>query len=820
MQPQATAHQTCLRKRRRPILAAAGLAMLCASAFPASSSAQSRLFTVADSIEMQTFIDPYPFNPTALPTEDVKFSLDNQFFAVVTQRGVLRSNKLECTIWVFEVEAVREYLGGSKTAKYRGPRGVARMEAVTDDPCISDLVWLPNGTLAFLGRDNSSDRSLYTVEVNTGALKKLSPDGQDVIQFSIVKDTIAYTAAVDERKLARASEIVLTGRSILSALNWESPRDFSHLGTPAELWVIRDNHASAVIDAATSKPIQLLTDMLSLSPSGRYVAVTQHADLVPEAWVVYRPAFSEVYRLKASRPGTRNVDLLYRLTQPEQYALIDLNTGKVDPVEAPLGGSLLYWGPKKAIWAQDGSRILLANTFLPIANTDESEKRRRVQNPYVSLVDTISRQANCVAVVKQGALDQYSREGTFDYLNDLIWDEVKGKVILSYRTFGDKPDSRGQQEVYTQQNGVWTQVGSTATVVTAPFWVRVRQDLNEPPALFVADWIGDRSRKLWDPNPQLETINLGDVSVYQWQDATGREWVGGLVKPPNYVPGRRYPLVIQTHGFQRHQFMTVGTFTTAFAARPLAAIGIVVLQTQEATDLMTPHEASVNREGYEAAMDHLAADGLVDPERVGLIGFSRTGYYTLEALTKSPKKLAAATIADSDFLGYMQQLLGVDINAQNSLKKEGIAIYGSVPFGSGLKTWLQEAPAFALDKILAPVRIEVHNSHSLLFNWEVYAALRIQDKPVDLIQLPDAVHIVTKPLERLASEQGDVDWFDFWLNGHEDSDPAKAQQYDRWRALRERWKGESSRSVAPYGGRCGGAFSGSLPDCARIGKGF
>ena len=56
---------------------------------------------------------------------------------------------------------------------------------------------------------------------------------------------------------------------------------------------------------------------------------------------------------------------------------------------------------------------------------------------------------------------------------------------------------------------------------------------------------------------------------------------------------------------------------------------------------------------------------------------------------------------------------------------------------------------------------------------------------MDLIQLPNAAHIIAKPLERLASEQGDVDWFDFWLNGDEDPDPTKAGQYARWRELRK-----------------------------------
>jgi hypothetical protein len=42
-----------------------------------------------------------------------------------------------------------------------------------------------------------------------------------------------------------------------------------------------------------------------------------------------------------------------------------------------------------------------------------------------------------------------------------------------------------------------------------------------------------------------------------------------------------------------------------------------------------------------------------------------------------------------------------------------------------------------------------------------------------------------KPQERLASQGGTVDWFRFWLQGYEDADPAKAEQYRRWRELRE-----------------------------------
>jgi hypothetical protein len=36
----------------------------------------------------------------------------------------------------------------------------------------------------------------------------------------------------------------------------------------------------------------------------------------------------------------------------------------------------------------------------------------------------------------------------------------------------------------------------------------------------------------------------------------------------------------------------------------------------------------------------------------------------------------------------------------------------------------------------------------------------------------------------IAVQQRAVDWFDFWLNGREDPDERKAEQYTGWRQLR------------------------------------
>lgn len=52
-----------------------------------------------------------------------------------------------------------------------------------------------------------------------------------------------------------------------------------------------------------------------------------------------------------------------------------------------------------------------------------------------------------------------------------------------------------------------------------------------------------------------------------------------------------------------------------------------------------------------------------------------------------------------------------------------------------------------------------------------------------------------KPSDRLASHQGNVDWFCFWLKGEEDPDSAKAKQFAGWRELKKILQG-NDKNVA------------------------
>jgi hypothetical protein len=178
----------------------------------------------------------------------------------------------------------------------------------------------------------------------------------------------------------------------------------------------------------------------------------------------------------------------------------------------------------------------------------------------------------------------------------------------------------------------------------------------------------------------------------------------------------------------------------------------------------------------------------------GLIGWSRTCYHVEYTLTHSQYHFAAATVIDGVDGGYFQYI-AFGNTATSSLYYD--QWNGGSPFGRGLGAWLKNAPGFNLDKVHAPVRIEAVDPTSVLMQFEWLTGLMRQGKPVEMVYIPGAAHIMERPWDRMISQQGNVDWFSFWLNGHEDSDPAKAEQYARWRELRKLQKQNEKNSPAP-----------------------
>jgi dipeptidyl aminopeptidase/acylaminoacyl peptidase len=461
-----------------------------------------------------------------------------------------------------------------------------------------------------------------------------------------------------------------------------------------------------------------------------------------------------------------------------------------------LGNSLGYWDLNQAAWTEDSEHVFVTNVFLSLNGMSEEDRLNAKTPCRVVEVTVRSGDARCVVFTtldKQGSnvppaapLLQNVRVSVHDSQLRVLFNDFQG----STRT-----------DLYRLEHGKWVFTESLVNAISnsqgaldaknvssnsrpSHTHIVVEQSLNVAPSLWALDDDSGRSKEIWNPNPWLSKEMLGKVSIYRWTDPSGYKWIGGLVLPPDFVAGKRYPLVIQTHGFEETEFMSAGEFTTAMAARPLASAGIIVLQVRDRRDHHdTLQEATDQIRGYQAAIGTLSEAGLVDPKRVGIVGFSRTCWHVEAALAEFPQLFSAGVVADGEDLGYMQYMLFAPESTY--IQKGATGVIGSPPFGEGLKAWMSNVPDFKLDRVLTPLRIEALGPGSLLQEWELYSSLHLQDKPVDLIYLPGGEHVLIKPRERVVSEQGTVDWFRFWFQGYEDPNPAKTDQYKRWEHLRD-----------------------------------
>jgi hypothetical protein len=153
----------------------------------------------------------------------------------------------------------------------------------------------------------------------------------------------------------------------------------------------------------------------------------------------------------------------------------------------------------------------------------------------------------------------------------------------------------------------------------------------------------------------------------------------------------------------------------------------------------------------------------------------------MHAITSQPEKFKAALMTDGVIFSFTQAVLGVDSLA--GIMDEAKSVIGAIPYEEGLQIWLKKAPTFKLETITAPLRITATGVASAMLMWEPYAGLRVLNKPAEFVLLKTSEHVLRTPAARIASQEGAVDWFRYWLKDEQDSDPTKNEQYTRWEAL-------------------------------------
>ena len=310
---------------------------------------------------------------------------------------------------------------------------------------------------------------------------------------------------------------------------------------------------------------------------------------------------------------------------------------------------------------------------------------------------------------------------------------------------------------------------------------------------------------------------LADVTAGQWHRIKyeakthlgSRELESCALLPPDYQPGRRYPLIVEVYPGTgapcarpaARMSYALGEAVIPWSAQAFAARGYIVVQPNTSSELIRTTDGPLGgmTELVLQSVDALVAQGYVDPERVGLLGVSQGGFSALWLATQTPRfKAVVSANGWSDlYSNYFEGMIYGKFYADE------------VPYIGNAYSYEIEGGDFGLG--VSPYEHpEIYLRNSALFRaGQVSSPLLMVHTDLDHFNLGQYEMMFTA-LYRLRKE---AKFLRYWGEGHGTSSPANIRHstaamlawYDKWLDISRAadgsvlWEGEraGSRDGAP-----------------------
>ncbi|MBL4837473.1 MAG: hypothetical protein JKY34_07825 [Kordiimonadaceae bacterium] len=752
-------------------------------------SLQKRSLTVHDVIEMRSIIDP--FHPaTIYGPAKFQFSPDFHHFLLVTQTRNLKTGYNDAELWLFHSKKVLEFI--NKKGKHALPEAeiVARFSSSSNRAAIRQLQWLADGnSIAFIAESPGNLSQVFQLNISSGELIQLTQHPRSVLYFSLsdTANTLVFLSThISKNQDWENPSFIVGTRTLSQVMSRDQPYP-SHITTELQYY------SKSLHQGASTQPLmhsfvtgKEFTAFRSydiwISPDGQKAAL--HVPATFERQMDWIGDFHPISNSSTYKSIANDFD---ENVEPKigflfcQFAIVNLADGTLEKlIDAPIG-HMLGGLNAKAVWHPNSQIVFLSNTFLPLKDVGAEEREIRRRAPAIAAYNLATAQ------VKRLVEMEVPDGGTQSTLQ--VTDIKFGTNTNLITSWSTTNGVAAPDRVYRAVRKDWVEVYNNEREPIRnhnrenPLKLSINENLNTPPNLLAEDVATGNKKLITNLNPQFEALTFGRIETFDWIGLEKRLVSGGLVYPTNYNIKKRYPLVIQVGYFLPERFLISGPITglttSAYAAQALANQDIMVLLVNDSPKLGKHKEILATRIEIEAAIQKLDQMALIDTDKMGLVGFSRTGFFVQDLITFSEYNFTAAVVADASNLSryslsvYHGRPLGIQ-DMEN--------LMGARPFGNSRVKWIQKDPNLHLDNIKTALRIESNGPEIPLW-WGAYTMLRRMNKPVELVIYPRGEHNLKKPFEQLSSQQGTVDWLAFWLKNEENPDRAKAEQYDRWRKM-------------------------------------
>ncbi len=756
--------------------------------------------TVKDVIEFKRIVQPITHSDADLQAQ---ISPDREQAFIVTRQSNVATdvNRFEL-LWL---DVSRKRLSATGIVP---PVTLLTVDSRQDEkdlnPSVQDVRWLSNRTIVLRARMNDEPFQVYRLDVPTGQLTQMTYAPFGVLSFDLTPDLnkVLYLGPVPNPAVPAGVRSIVVGTQSFWNVHF-GQGGFRNQKRRYQFYVADAQSRAAARPLGDSFAENLVQfPRPSISPDGRWAALPV---IRPERVKQWEGEYAQIADAVAQSGGSRKLDPLSYFSTPTHYAprsvvVYRLSDGAAQAiVDAPDDSTWANGLRTDRLWQRDGQSIVVAGTYLPRSAKDGPADASHIVEYWPE-----AKRWKDIAVLK----------------HQLKWaSPVAGQanafVVLdgeTTRRFEKTADGQWRELTAAETHGVqggsaWVDSTQAAAALSAnalpiDWHLHVQEALNQPPDI-VAQGPGGAVVRLTDMNPQFLASEWGTMREYSWKDAKGRTWNGGLMVPKDFDPEARHALVIQTYGFSPTRFYRDGSntydgFTSGFPGRALLRENILVLAVPLAVPppsgdlsaLDTGAKVFMVQDGVRAAIDDLVGKGIVDRDRIGIMGWSATGEQVLNMVTFTDIPIRAASMLDGDANTLFSMTITYSVLDDTQVRKE--QLNGGGPYGASLQRWIDRDPALHTECVRAAMRIEtygpeVHN------NWDEYILMRRQYKPVELIYIPGGAHQLSRPSERMISLQGNVDWYKFWLSGEKRTEviiPGETatslnDQYVRWDQMAE-----------------------------------
>jgi len=285
-----------------------------------------------------------------------------------------------------------------------------------------------------------------------------------------------------------------------------------------------------------------------------------------------------------------------------------------------------------------------------------------------------------------------------------------------------------------------------------------------PGELFVLDAepSGPQPRRLTDVNGGLlSSVWLSDVEELRFPTLDGTEIQTFVYKPQNFNPKHRYPTILWLHGGQESQY----DYGFNFRVQLFAANGYVVVMPnvrgsggrgQDFALALNKAYGTHDVEDVIVATDYVIELGYVDPDRLGIGGWSSGGTLTNFVIAKTQRFAGAISGAS---VGWYTSTYGHD----------PYYLWWHKELGAPWKNrdlWDRVSPFMYVENITTPTLFiggEKDWNQPIIHSEQMYQAMKHLGREALLVVYPGAYHGIRRPIYHKDLLERFLAWFEKYV---------------------------------------------------------